>query len=59
MKDIIDNIDKLIAAIIVIGCIVLIAMGIDSDVKGILGVAAGWAFGRGAQTMSTFLKGGS
>lgn len=31
--------------VIVVGCIALIATGIDSEVKSILTVAAGWAFG--------------
>jgi hypothetical protein len=37
--------DQVTAAIIVVGCIVLIATGIDGQVKAILGMAAGWLFG--------------
>jgi len=36
--------DLLIALIIVVGCIALIANGIDGEVKVALGMAAGWAF---------------
>jgi len=37
--------DEVTALIIVVGCILLIALGIDSEVKSILALAAGWAFG--------------
>jgi len=37
--------DQVVACIIVVGCIVLLATGIDSQVKAILGIAAGWLFG--------------
>jgi len=37
--------DFTIAAILVVGCIGLIAAGIDSEVKSILTIAAGWCFG--------------
>jgi hypothetical protein len=37
--------DLIIALIIVLGCIVLLVCHIDSDVKSILTMAAGWAFG--------------
>jgi len=37
--------DQVVATIIVVGCIALIATGIDTQVKAILGVAAGWIFG--------------
>jgi hypothetical protein len=39
--------DLIIAGIIVIGCVVLLACHIDSDVKSILAMAAGWAFRSG------------
>jgi len=39
--------DLVIALIITVGCIVLLACGLDSDVKSILAVAAGWAFHSG------------
>ena len=35
-----------IALIIVVGCILLIASGRDGEIKGILGVASGFIFGR-------------
>jgi len=37
--------DLIIAIIIVIGCLILIGLSIDSEVKSILTVAAGWIFG--------------
>lgn len=37
--------DKITAMILVIGCLVLIFTGKDSEVKSILTVAAGWLFG--------------
>lgn len=39
--------DKITALILVVGCLGLIAFGIDSEVKSILTVAAGWLFGTG------------
>ena len=37
--------DTVIALILVVGCLVLIGFGINSEVKSILAIAAGWAFG--------------
>ena len=37
--------DLVIALILIVGCLILIAFKIDSEVKSILTVAAGWAFG--------------
>ena len=37
--------DTIIALVIVVGCIILIAFGIDSEMKSVLAIAAGWAFG--------------
>ena len=37
--------DLIIALVVVLGCFVLIATGIDSEVKAILTMAAGWCFG--------------
>ena len=37
--------DKITALILVVGCLVLIFTGRDSEVKSILTVAAGWLFG--------------
>ena len=37
--------DLIMAMVIIVGCLFLIATGIDSEVKSILTVAAGWAFG--------------
>lgn len=36
--------ENLIALVIVLGCIGLLASGLDGEVKGILAVAAGWVF---------------
>jgi len=37
--------DLIIALILVVGCLALIFTGIDGEVKSILTLAAGWAFG--------------
>jgi len=37
--------DLVIAIILIVGCLGLIASGIDGEVKSILTLAAGWAFG--------------
>ena len=37
--------DFIIALVLVVSCVILIATGIDSEVKAILTMAAGWAFG--------------
>ena len=37
--------DKITALILIVGCLVLIFTGKDSEVKSILTVAAGWLFG--------------
>ena len=41
--------DLIIALVLVIGCLTLMVMRIDSEVKSILTIAAGWAFGSGYQ----------
>jgi len=37
--------DTIIALVLIASCVVLIATGIDGEVKSILTVAAGWVFG--------------
>jgi len=37
--------DTIIALILVVGCLALMGFGIDGEVKSILTVSAGWAFG--------------
>ena len=37
--------DLIIALVLVIGCFVLLGLGIDGEVKSIITLAAGWAFG--------------
>lgn len=39
-------IDELIALILVVGCLILLVFKVDGEVKSILTIAAGWAFGR-------------
>ncbi len=39
--------DLIIALVLVVGCLVLMCMRIDGEVKSILTMAAGWAFGAG------------
>lgn len=52
--------DKIIAAILVIGCLLLVALRIDGEVKSILAMAAAWLFGtayaehRAATTTTTY-----
>jgi len=46
MKHVWEYLDEALAVIIVTGCIILIALGIDSDVKSILAIASGWVFGK-------------
>lgn len=41
--------DLLIALILVVGCMALLFTGIDGEVKSILLMAGGWAFGSGYQ----------
>ena len=48
--------DFIIALILVVGCLALVATGIDSEVKSILCIAAGWAFG--SQYMEKKIKKG-
>jgi len=37
--------DLIIALVLIVGCMALIFTGIDGEVKSILTLAAGWAFG--------------
>ena len=39
--------DMIIALVIVVGCLALLACGFNGDIKSILAIAAGWAFGSG------------
>ncbi len=50
--------DMVIAGIVTLGCIVLIAMGIDGEVKSILGMGAAWAFGKTYATAKKTTKKG-
>ena len=49
--------DMVIALVLVISCVALIATGIDGEVKSILTLAAGWAFGSQYQVRKQ-IKGG-
>jgi len=49
MQRFIDNIDLVIAIILVVGCLALLFTGRNSEVKSILTMSAGWAFARGYQ----------
>ncbi len=42
--------DLIIALVLIVGCLLLLAFRIDGEVKSILTVAAGWAFGSQYQT---------
>ncbi|MBA7535518.1 hypothetical protein ES705_27776 [subsurface metagenome] len=37
--------DLIIALVLVIGCLILLGLGIDGEVKSVITMAAGWAFG--------------
>lgn len=37
--------DLIIALVLVVGCLTLLGLGIDSEVKAVVTLAAGWAFG--------------
>lgn len=37
--------DLVVATLLVVGCLALVFTGIDGEVKSILTLAAGWAFG--------------
>lgn len=50
--------DELAAVILLIGCICLIALSIDGEVKSILTMAAVWTFGRGYQIARSKTKKG-
>jgi len=45
------DLDEICGLILVVGCLVLIGLGIDGEVKGILGVAATWVFSREAHKL--------
>ena len=38
--------DDILAGVLIVGCIVLIAQGVDNDIKAILTLAAGYVFGK-------------
>lgn len=40
------TLDDIGALVVIVGCLVLIFTGADGQMKGILGVAAGWLFGK-------------
>lgn len=46
--------DQVTGITLIVGCLCLLALGIDSEVKFIIGVAAGWIFG--SQYMERRLK---
>ena len=48
--------DLIIALVLILGCLALLVMRIDGEVKSILTVAAGWAFG--SQYQARKLKNG-
>ena len=42
-----EYIDEVSALVIIVGCLILRALGIDGEINNILWLAAGWAFGGG------------
>ena len=57
MKRIITGVDDIIALIIVVGCLVLICLHIDSEIKTILGTAAGYIFGKRSVAIAQKISG--
>jgi len=45
------TVQDLCAVILIIACIILIVLGIDGEVKGLLALAAGWVFGKGTTNL--------
>jgi len=52
MKEFFSRGDIALAVVVIIGCFVLIGLGIDGEVKGILGLGSGYIFGRGASAIA-------
>ena len=48
--------DLIIALVLIVGCLFLLALRIDGEVKSILTMAAGWTFG--SQFQMRHLRGG-
>jgi len=46
MEQFTEWLDEIIALVIIIGCLILITLGIDSEVRSILAMGAAWVFGR-------------
>lgn len=50
MLHLVNYIDRITALILIVGCLILISCGIDSEMKSVLTMASGWLFG------SSFVK---
>jgi len=48
--------DLIIALVLVVGCFLLLGLGIDGEVKGIIAMASGWAFGSQYQVRKMKVK---
>ncbi len=48
--------DLLIALVLIVGCFILLGLGIDGEVKSILTMAGGWVFGSQYQVRKTTPK---
>jgi len=48
-----SHIHEVIALVIVLGCFVTLAFTWHTEIAAILGIAAGWAFGRATQQTSS------
>lgn len=46
MNQIFRSVDDVCALIIIVGCFVLVGFGVDGEVKAILGLSAGYIFGK-------------
>ena len=53
------NATDIAAYLLIIGCFILIGLGLDGEVKSILAMAAGWAFRKPIKNGINKVKGGS
>lgn len=57
MNNFFAHLDDIVAVILVVGCLVLKALGYDSDIMNILYLGAAYAFGKGGQIVSARING--
>jgi hypothetical protein len=57
MKTLFTHLDDFVAVILVVGCLILKALGYDADIMNILYLGAAYAFGKGGQIVSSRING--